>query len=415
MFDRDKWQEIFSTISKNKLRTLLTSLGVFWGIFMLIFLLGMGKGLENGVYKDFDFKATNIMYVSTYKTSIPYEGYKAGRYIRMTTDDLKAIKQNIQEVDKIGPRNEIGTRPINYGDKRAEYSVRGEETDLINLESNTLKEGRFINQTDLDESRKVVAIGTTVKEILFGDKNAIGEHILISGVDFQVIGIYGPLRKKEWTKRDMESVTIPLTTLDKTFGAGNRIDWFICSAKPGKSVTEMEDKVRTLIKERHHVAPSDAQAINGFNLEKQFKQITALFLGIKLFLWFVGIGTLIAGIVGVSNIMLIIVKERTKEIGIRKALGATPGSIINMILTESVFITAMSGYLGLVFGTLIIGGIDKIMEVNDLSPENFYNPEVNLAVGIGAILTLIIAGVFAGLIPALQAARVDPVIALKDE
>ncbi len=415
MFDRDKWQEIFSTISKNKLRTFLTSLGVFWGIFMLIFLLGMGKGLENGVYKDFDFKATNIMYVNTYKTSIPYNGYKAGRYIRMTTDDLEAVKQNIAEVDKIAPRNDIGARAINYGEKRAEYSVRGEGTELINLESNTLKEGRFINQKDLDESRKVVAIGTTVKEILFGEEEAIGKHVLISGVDFQVIGIYGPLRKKEWTKRDMESVTIPLTTLDKTFGAGNKIDWFICSAKPGTSVSVMEDKVRALIKERHHVAPSDAQAINGFNLEKQYKQITALFLGIKLFLWFVGIGTLIAGIVGVSNIMLIIVKERTKEIGIRKALGATPGSIINMILTESVFITALSGYLGLVFATFIIGGLDKIMEMNDLSPENFYNPEVNLSVGIGAIVTLIIAGVIAGLIPALQAARVNPVIALKDE
>lgn len=415
MFDRDKWQEIFSTISQNKLRTFLTSLGVFWGIFMLIFLLGMGKGLENGVFKNFDFKATNIMYVNTYKTSVPYQGYKAGRYIRMTTEDLRAVQENIDDVDKVGPRNEIGSKLINFGEKKGEYSVRGEETDLINLESNSVKEGRFINQKDLDESRKVVAIGTTVKEQLFGDENALGEHILIAGVDFQVVGIYGPLRKKEWTKRDMESVTVPMTTLDKTFGTGNRIDWFICSAKPGRSVSVMETKVRALIKERHHVAPDDAQAINGFNLEREFNQINNLFLGIKLFLWFVGIGTLIAGIVGVSNIMLIIVKERTKEIGIRKALGATPGSIINMILTESVFITALSGYLGLVVATIIIGGIDKIMEMNNIEPENFYNPEVNLSVGIGAILTLVIAGIVAGLIPALQASRVNPVIALKDE
>ena len=415
MFDRDKWQEIFSTISKNKLRTFLTSLGVFWGIFMLIFLLGMGKGLENGVYKDFDFKATNIMYVNTYKTSIAHDGYKAGRYIRMTTDDLRAVQQSIPEVDKVAPRNDIGSRLINYREKRGEYNIRGEETDLINIESNSVHKGRFINQKDLDESRKVVAIGTTVKEQLFGEDNPIGKHILIAGVDFQVIGVYGPIRKKEWTKRDMESVTIPLTTLDKTFGVGNQIDWFICSAKEGESVAALETKVRALIKERHHIAPSDAQAVNGFNLEEEFNQINGLFLGIKLFLWFVGIGTLVAGIVGVSNIMLIIVKERTKEIGIRKALGATPGSIINMILTESVFITALSGYLGLAFGTFIIGGLDAIMKMNDIDAENFYQPEVNLSVGIGAIVTLVVAGVLAGLIPALQAARVDPVIALKDE
>lgn len=415
MFDKDKWQEIFATMRKHKLRTGLTALGVFWGIFMLIFVLGMGQGLQNGVYKDFGNRAKNIMFVWSTRTSEPYKGFQPGRVPRLTFDDIIAIKENVPEVELVSPRLTLHNSPIYFKDKGDAYQVRGELSEMIKLEALQLHAGRYINQNDIDESRKVTVIGTRVKEVLFGEENPIGQYIRLRGVEFRVIGVYGPEQIKPWTEDDMESAVIPLTTMHRTFGRGNRIDYFVCSAAPNIRVSKMEPKVKNLLKQRHNVAPSDPRGIGGFNLEEEFRSIQTVFKGIKFFLWFVGIGTLLAGVVGVSNIMLIIVKERTKEIGIRKALGATPGSIISMILTESVFITSISGYLGLIVGTAVIGGINYIMVANHLEPDNFYNPQVNLTVGIGSVTLLIIAGLVAGLIPALQAARVNPVLALKDE
>lgn len=414
-FDKDKWQEIFGTMKKHKMRTALTALGVFWGIFMLVFVLGMGAGLENGVFKNFNDRVKNCLYVWTWRTSKPYKGFPPGRYVRMKLDDIIAIQDNIPEVDKIAPRMSINNTRFAYKDMNEEYELRGELKDMINIEALKVTKGRYINQRDIEEVRKVAVIGGNVKEVLFGDEEAIGKYIKIKGIDFIVVGVYGPIRLEPWTQSDMESVVIPLPTMSQTFGTGAYVDWFVCSAAPEIRVGVIEEKVKALLKERHNVAPDDPQGIGGNNVEKEFQEIRGLFFGIRFFLWFVGIGTLLAGIVGVSNIMLIIVKERTKEIGIRKALGATPGSIINMILTESIFITAISGYLGLLIGTFIVGGINFIMVSNNIEPENFYNPEINASVAISALITLIIAGTLAGLIPAIQASRINPVNALKDE
>ncbi len=415
LFDRDKWQEIFATISKNKLRTFLTALGVFWGIFMLVFLLGMGKGLENGVYKDFGARAKNIMYVWSSRTTLPNKGYKAGRMVPLELSDLKILKEKVIELDNIAPRNEIGQHPVVHGIASGEYTIRGELTDMPIIEAFNITKGRYINHSDVTDARKVCVIGETVRDVLFGDKRAVGEHLTVRGVDFKVVGVYEPAQIKEWTRSDMESVVIPLTTMSRTFGTGEFIDYMVCSAKPGYQVAQMEPKIRQVLKDIKSIHPDDSGGIGGFNLEEEFQQVQGLFIGIKGFLWFVGIGTLVAGIIGVSNIMLIIVKERTKEIGIRKALGATPGSIISMILTESVFITALSGFLGLAMGTLIIGGFSFLMISNNIETENFYNPQVNPVVGITATIVLVIAGLLAGLIPALQASKVNPVVALKDE
>jgi len=416
MFDRDKWQEIFGTMRKHKLRTGLTALGVFWGIFMLIFVLGMGSGLENGVFKGFGARAKNIMYANAWRTTKPYKGLPAGRRVILNLDDIDVLKANVEELDKIAPRLEYGNVRIQYQENKEDYELRGEMTEMINIEALEVVEGRYINQRDLDESRKTVVIGRTVKEVIFGkDADCIGKYISVKGLEFVVVGVFGPKQLKEWTRSDMESVVIPLTTMYQAFGTGKRVDWFVCSAKPNVPVSQMEPKVKAILKERHKVAPDDPEGITSFNLEEEFMQVKNLFIGIKFFLWFVGIGTLLAGIVGVSNIMLIVVKERTKEIGIRKALGATPGSIISMILTESIFITAVSGYLGLLVGTLLIGGIDYLMIVNEVEVDNFWHPEVNLTVGIGSVITLIIAGTLAGLIPAINASQINPVVALKDE
>ncbi|MCP3931989.1 MAG: ABC transporter permease [Bacteroidetes bacterium] len=415
MFDKDKWQEIFGTMRKHKLRTALTALGVFWGIFMLVFVLGMGKGLENGVFKDFGARAKNVMYVWAGRTSKPYKGFRAGRRARLTLEDVIAIKNNIPEVETVAPRLTLGNMLIIHKDKSENYQVRGELTDMIRIEPLVMKEGRYINENDVAENRKIAVIGTRVKEVLFGEKNCLGEYIRVRGIEFRVVGVFGPEFIKPWTEDDMEAVAIPLTSMHRTFGTGPRVDYFICAAAPNVKVSQLEPKVRGLLKNRHHIAPDDPQGIGGFNLEEEYIGVVNLFKGIEAFLWFVGIGTLLAGIVGVSNIMLIIVKERTKEIGIRKAMGATPGSIINMILTESIFITSLSGYLGLMVGTMLIAGINYILVYNNLEPDNFYNPEINLYVGISAVLLLVLAGAFAGLIPAMQASRINPVDALKDE
>lgn len=415
LIDSDKWQEIFATIRKNKLRTFLTALGVFWGIFMLVFLLGMGKGLENGVFRDFGSSAKNVMFVWSNRTTKPYDGYVAGRRLKFTEDDLAALKRELPQIDDLAPRAFLGSQPITYKEIQEQFEVRGEQTQMPRVNDLIVHKGRYINEGDLINRRKVAVIGTQVAKILFGDEEQIGKHIRIRGVDFTVIGIFGPAQLKPWNQDETESAVIPLTTMTQAFGTKGEIGYFACLVKDNFRVSEIEDKLKTILKTRHHVHPDDPEAIGGFNLQEQFKKVQSLFLGIKLFLWFVGIGTLIAGIVGVSNIMLIIVKERTKEIGIRKALGATPRSIINMIMTESVFITALSGYLGLALGSLIIGGLSFLMYSNDVDVQNFYNPEVNVGVGIFAMIVLIIAGLIAGFVPALQASKVNPVIALKDE
>lgn len=415
MFDRDTWQEIFATIKKHKLRTGLTALGVFWGIFMLVFVVGMGQGLENGVFRDFGNQAKNIMYVSSRRTTIPYKGFQPGRYPVLNLQDIQAIKNSVDGVEYVAPRHSINNVTVGHGTNTEQREIRGEFGEMLKVEALKLYAGRYINQNDVENNRKVAVLGDRTRELLFGEEEAIGQYIQVRGVEFRIVGIFGPEQIKPWTESDLEAVVIPLTTMYKTLASREIVDYFICSAAPNIRVSQIEPIVKNFLKERHMVAPEDPRGVVSFNLEEEFLSVVNLFKGISFFLWFVGIGTLLAGIVGVSNIMLIIVKERTREIGVRKALGATPRSIISMILTESIFITSISGYFGLIVGTAIIGGVDYFMVANDIQTENFYNPEIQLAVGLGAVITLILAGTIAGFIPALQAARVNPVTALKDE
>lgn len=416
MFDRDKWQEIFSTIRKNKLRTFLTALGVFWGIFMLVFILGMGNGLETGVFRNFGSGAKNIMFVWTYKTALPYKGLSPGRFIRLNLDDMESITKDIQGVGGVAPRIYLGNRTVTYKDQSSTYESTGDYPLSKDIEGFVMDEGRYLNDNDIEDRRKVAVIGRTVKKELFGDSSAVGKHIRVAGIDFQVVGVFSTPDAKEWNMEQMEKVTVPLTTTYSAFGIQDRrVSQFVVASKEGVAVSQIQEKVRSLLKERHRIDPNDKQAIRGFNLEQEFKDVQNLFIGIKLLLWFVGIGTLFAGIIGVSNIMMITVKERTKEIGIRKAMGATPTSIISLILTESVFITSIAGYLGLLAGTFLIFILNYIMVNMGIENENFYDPKVNLTIAVSAVLFLIIAGTIAGMIPAFQAARVNPVIALKDE
>lgn len=236
-------------MNKNKLRTGLTALGVFWGIFMLVFLLGMGKGLENGVYRDFGSRAKNIMYVWSWRTSLPYNGYAAGRRVPIELSDLEVLRTQVEELDMIAPRNSVGPYLVDYKGNNDSYEVRGELTDFPKIEAITIYNGRYINDADIESGRKVVAIGNTVKDVLFGDDDPIGEHVTIKGIDFRVVGVYGPEKLTDRGNDNSESVVIPLTTMERTFGTGGRIDWMVLSAKPGTRVADMEPKVRRILKE----------------------------------------------------------------------------------------------------------------------------------------------------------------------
>lgn len=414
MFDLDKWQEIFNTIQKHKLRTGLTALGVFWGIFMLVFLMGAGKGLQNGVYSMFGGHAKNSMYMGGRFTSKPYKGLKPGRPIRLYNDDIEAIRTNFKdEIAYIAPRLWMEAGEVVRKDKHAAFDVRGDAPDLLEIDAIFLTKGRFLNDSDLKDRRKVAVIGDQVREMMFEEgEEAIGEYLRFKGIDYLVVGIIKSDRRGQDAMEDEKTLFIPITTAQQITNRPNRIGWFVCSMHPNIAVSSVEPKIKDLLKKRHTIAPDDDQAMWSDNIEEEFKNITNLFTGIRMLIWFVGIGSLLAGIIGVGNIMLIIVKERTKEIGIRKALGATPNSIVSMILLESVFLTTVAGYAGLACSTMIVWLMSTAAgEGSDF----FTNPEVDFTVGITALLILVVSGALTGFIPAMQASRVNPVTALKDE
>ncbi|MEM9982033.1 MAG: ABC transporter permease [Bacteroidota bacterium] len=412
MFDIDKWQEIFFTIRKNKLRTIITMLGVSWGIFMLVILLGAGKAFENGVQKQFDI-AKNAVFVWSQRTSMEYKGFEPGRSVRFTNDDVGAIRRGIPEVDVIAPRNQLpGDFIVNRGINNASFTVNGEYPDYVRVRPTVIEAGRFINNIDIQERRKICIIGTRVQELLFEeDENSLGEYIKIKGVSFKVVGIFSGKSTGDEAREEAETIFIPSTTLQYTFNQVNRVNYFAFTPDDGIPARVIEEKVKILLAKRHYVHPDDIKAFGSANVEEEYQRVQGLFMIIGAFSWFVGILTIVAGVVGVSNIMLIVVKERTKEIGIRKALGATPSSIVALILQEAIFITSAAGYIGLLGGVLVL----ELINQAGIEGDFFSNPQVDVKVAIAATLTLIVAGTLAGLIPARRAARVNPVVALSDE
>jgi putative ABC transport system permease protein len=412
MFDLDKWQEILGTMQKNKLRTFLTAFGVFWGIFMLVLLLGAGKGLENGVYNRFGAGAKNSIFVWTGKTALAHKGMSPGREIKMTNEDLASVNREVNNIQLLSPRNRVfGEYTINYKTKNGSYQVFGAEPGFLILNGEIPFKGRLLNEIDEREKRKVVVLGDQVSKVLFGEADPVGEYVNIKGIHFKVVGTF-KLKGNNSSRRE-ERAYIPFSTLQAAFNQPNQVQMMALAAEPGVSAKEMEDRLRNLLAERHKFSTEDKMAIGVQNTEAEFLKVMGLFNGIKIFVWIVGIGTLIAGIVGVSNIMLIIVKERTREIGVRKALGATPFSIVSLILQESVVITAFSGYLGLLAGTGVLAGLEYLMESSGAEAPYFANPEVDPGVALAATAVLVVSGALAGLMPALKAARIKPIEALR--
>lgn len=409
MFDRDKWQEIFSTMKQNKLRTFLTGFSVAWGIFMLIILLGSGYGLENGVREEFSGDAVNYININQGVTSLPYKGMKPGRFIQLTNEDYELLK-SIDDVDKISGRVFVrGSSILSYGNEYGTFDIYAVHPEYEFVESLWMMDGRYLNQSDINHDRKSVAVGKKVYEALFKGKKAVGEYIKINGVPFQVVGVFDD----PGSERDVTRVYVPISTAQKIFSRGNNIPSMQLIL--GDATIEESEAVLTEVKNRlsarHRFNPEDPRAIYVFNTIENYQQFMTLFANIRLFIWIIGIGTIIAGVVGVSNIMMIVVKERTKEIGIRKAMGATPWSIISLILQESILITAFAGYVGLVLGV----GLLELVSASIPTIDFFKNPEVDFNVAIGATFIMIIAGAVAGFVPARKAAAVKPVVALRDE
>ncbi|NJN24809.1 MAG: ABC transporter permease [Cyclobacteriaceae bacterium] len=420
MLDIDKWQEIFATIKKNKLRTFLTMFGVFWGIFMLMILMGSGNGLENGVTNEFKGWASNGGFIWSNRTTMPYKGLQPGRFIRFTNDDRQEIISKVEGLEYLAPRNTLGNwnsgNNISHGDKAGSFRVFGDYPEYQQVQIVEMVAGRHINEPDMKDRRKVAVIGSYVKNVLYEkDEDPIGNDLKINGIYFQVVGVFKSKRKSEQAERDEQTIFIPFSTFQQAFNFGNQIGWFAFTAKKGVPVSEVEVDIKKTLASKHHIHPDDFNALGSENLEEEFGQVNRLFDGIDVFVWIVGIGTLLAGVIGVSNIMLIIVKERTKEIGIRKSLGATPGSIIGLIIQEAIFITMVAGYTGLALGVLTLSGISQALETFEIETGMFANPEVNIQTAVVALFVLVICGALAGLIPATKAAKINPIEALHAE
>lgn len=408
MFDIDKWQEIVATIKKNKLRTFLTGFSVAWGIFMLIILLGSGRGLENGIQKQFERDASNSIWIYRGQTSMPYKGLKPGRRIRFTNDDFEYSKREIKKIENLSSRLSVfQQRNLSYKNEYGNFDIIGVHPGTKALENVDILKGRFLNEIDVSSNRKVVAISTDVKEALFKDQPFLGEYIKINNIPFKVIGLF-----EDSSERDNRRVYIPVSTTQKIFTGGREIQnlAFTTGDASMKESLEIEDEIRTNFAQRHNFNKDDQRAIYINNNVEEYQKFQNLFAGIRLFVWIIGIGTIIAGIVGVSNIMLIVVKERTKEIGIRKAIGATPTSIIGLVLLESVLITSFAGYVGLVLG---VGLLELISP--HIQSDFFTNPEADFRIAVSATILLVVSGAVAGFVPARKAAKIKPVEALRDE
>lgn len=417
MFDLDNWQEIYASLAKNRLRTALTAFGVFWGIFMLMLLLGSGRGLENGVNSDFTGSATNSFYVWTQRTSKPYRGLPAGRRFQLSNSDTEAIRREVPEAAVIAPRNQLGGfrggNNVTRGVKAGAFNVMGDYPEIMDIQPIRILEGRFLNDLDLDEGRKVAVIGSRVKELLFAEgEDAIGDHVKINGVYFKVIGVFGPRSTGEQAIRDAETIYAPFTTFQRAFNFGDQLGWYAITSQPKHSAAAVEEKVLALLRSRHRVHPDDTRALGSWNTEEEFRKVQGLFGGIRMLIWIVGVGTLAAGVIGVSNIMLIVVKERTKEIGLRRAIGATPVAIVGQILLESIVLTGSAGYLGLLAGIGLVEGVRIGLESAGVNAQMFQNPGVSFGNATLALLILVVSGLLAGMIPARRALSISPVEAL---
>ncbi|SFB69074.1 putative ABC transport system permease protein [Zunongwangia mangrovi] len=420
MFSRDRWDEIIEALTANWFRTLLTAFGVLWGIFILVILLAAGKGLENGVKQGFSGMATNSMFMWSQTISKSYKGLPKGRNYNFKLADVEAIKETVPGLEIVSPRNQLGgfggannvVRGLNSG----AYNVYGDYPEIIRQQPMDITSGRFINYSDIEQKRKVAIIGEGVKAGLYDiNEEVLGTYIKINGVNFMVVGTYKKKGSGGNVEEQQKEIFVPFTAYSQAFNMGDVVGWMAITADDDHSITELKSSVFDVIKTRHSIHPEDDRAVGNFDLYEEYSRINGLFIALRLVAYFVGTLVLLSGIIGISNIMLIVVKERTNEIGVRRALGASPWSIRGQILLESIFLTIVSGMAGIILSTLVIYVVNSLLDGMDTSEMMFLNPTVNIGVVLIALAILVISGLLAGLIPAQNAIKIKPVDALRTE
>lgn len=415
MFDLDRWYEIWITITHNKSRSFLTAFGVFWGMFMLVVMVGAGNGLSKGISSQIDGFASNSAFFSAQKTTIPYRGLQKGRSWNMLNSDIPIIEDRVQELEYLSPilfSGGVGDNVVR-NEKAGSYTVKGTYPVYDKIERSIMEYGRYINTIDIAENRKVCILGTRVYEVLFNKgENPLGGQVKVNGIYFTVIGVARKTSNASIGGDPEETVVLPFTSMQQAFNQGNIIHFLAATAKPGVKVRVIQDKIVNTLKEIHQIAPEDKDAVFNMNIEEQFNMFNNLGVGIAMLIWIVGLGTLFAGAVGVSNIMLVTVRERTKEIGIRRALGATPLNIIGQILSESIVLTLLAGIGGIVIGVGLLSATGIVLSQGD---QFFKDPQISFYIGVVALFILAIIGTFAGFIPAQRAMMIKPIEAISEE
>ena len=410
LFERDTWQEVYDSMSKNKLRTGITMVGVWWGILLLIALLGAAKGMENSFNRIFGDFATNSVFVWGQSTSMPFKGFQEGKRVRLKLSHVDKIKDNIAGTEFVVPRNRnqaLVVRNFLSGN----FSVNGDYPLLDQIQKKKMIEGRFINQNDINLNKKVAVISEDIYKQLFEkDENPIGAYVQMNSINFTIIGVF---QNGNVNMGPSSDVHIPFTTFQQIYNQGDNIGWMVITGKPEYNIKQIEADTKLLLRNLNKIHPRDKRAFGSFNLGKEFAKVTGFLTGMQFLTWFVGIATLIAGVFAIGNILLITVKERTKEIGVRRALGATPFEIIRQIVVEAVFLTIMSGLLGIISGGWILIFIDRAWGQGD--DATLVNASVSISVVFIALIILVILGTLIGLIPAFKATSVKPIEALREE
>jgi putative ABC transport system permease protein len=416
VFDIDNWREITAALRKNKLRTILTGLGVFLGIVILLLMIGFGRSLEKGVKRRMAGFATNAVFVWGQRATRPYVGLPAGRPVIYDVRDIEALER-LPGVLHLAPRAQRGRfgegANVRYGAKTGGFQVSGDFPAFQYVQTPVMRAGRFLNQRDIDERRKVAVIGEGVVEQLYAGEEPVGTYVEVNGAYFQVVGVFGTKQTGQQADRVLNTIHIPFTTFQQTFNFNDRVSVFAIVGHPGVDGNELERAVRATLKARHKIAPEDDNAIGAWNTSKEFGKMNMLFFLINIVMWTAGTMCLFAGVVGVSNIMLITVRERTQEIGVRKALGATPASIVRMIVSEATTLTVIFGYLGVAAGVAALELVGKALEKLPDAP--FAPPDPDLGIALTAAAVIVVFGALAGMIPAYYAAKIQPVEALRTE
>lgn len=411
--DLDTYKEILDTLTRNKSQSFLTGFGVFWGVFMLVALMGGGNGMKELLSKNFEGFATNSAIIYVEPTTKAYQGYRKGRQWNMVYKDVERLKAQVPELDVVSPVLSIWNGSAVFGDKKASCSVKGLLPDYVKVETPKLFYGRYLNETDVQQRRKVCVIGKKIYKTLFpGGGDPCGKLIRIDSIYYNIVGVDYNSGNMNVNGRAEESVVMPITLMQQAYNMGDRVFLICVTGKPGVTMSSIAQRMREVIARAHTVDPTDEKSITVFNSEVMFGMVDSLFSGVNFLIWLVGIGTLLAGAIGVSNIMMVTVRERTTEIGIRRAIGATPRNILSQIITESIILTGVAGMSGILFSVVILQFLEVANTTDGILSAHF---QVSFWAAVGAVVMLSILGVLAGLAPALRAMSIKPVDAMRDE